>query len=132
MLIPGDNLPSRSLGTPPSADKDGSVVCETVEAPFSLPTEFVFRDKPECLIRAMLEQGKASLSDGHLAVEVPLSVTVLAWENAKEHLVFSSTALSEIAPRGEAVFTVYFPSAQEALWDIAKKYKISSDRLLLT
>ena len=27
MLIPGDNLPSRSLGTPPSADKDGSVVC---------------------------------------------------------------------------------------------------------
>ena len=113
-------------------EEDGSVVCENVELPFSLPTDLVFHEKPECLIRATFENGKAQLSDERLTVEIPISVTLLAFESVKERAVFSSTVIAESEKRDETAFTVYFPTANESLWDIAKKYKISTDRLVLT
>ncbi len=113
-------------------EEDGSVVCETVEMPFTLPTELTFAEKPECLLRAIPERGKAVLTGETLTVEIPLSVTLLAWENLKERLIFSSAVLAESAKRDESAFTVYFPTANESLWDIAKKYRIATDRLFLT
>lgn len=113
-------------------EDDGSVVCENVELPFSIPTELVFSEKPECLIRTTFDHGRAQLSGERLTVEIPLSLTLLAWESVKERAIFSSSVLAESEKRDEAAFTVYFPSVNESLWDIAKKYKISSDRLVLT
>lgn len=113
-------------------EEDGSVVCETVEMPFALPTDLVFTDKPECLLRATPDLGRAVLTGESLMVEIPLSVTILAWENLKERVVFSSTVLAESTKREETAFTVYFPTANESLWDIAKKYKIATSRLFLT
>lgn len=113
-------------------EEDGSMVCETVDLAFSLPTELAFSERPECFLRAMPENGKATLIDGILTVEIPLTVSVLAWENTKERLIFSSAVLAEAEKRDESAFTVYFPTAKESLWDIAKKYKISTDRLVLT
>ena len=113
-------------------EEDGSVVCENVELPFSLPTDLVFHEKPECLIRATFENGKAQLSGERLTVEIPISVTLLAFESVKERAVFSSSVIAESEKRDETAFTVYFPTANESLWDIAKKYKISTDRLVLT
>lgn len=113
-------------------EEDGSMVCETVDLPFSLPTELCFGERPECFLRAMPENGKATLIDGKLTVEIPLAVNLLAWENTRERVIFSSEVYAEIAKRDESAFTVYFPTAKESLWDIAKKYKISTDRLVLT
>lgn len=113
-------------------EEDGSMVCEGVDLPFSLPTELGFAEKPECFLRAFPENGKAALIDGRLMVEIPMTVSVLAWENPKEKLIFSSTVLAEAPKREENAFTVYFPTAKESLWDIAKKYKISQDRLVLS
>ena len=113
-------------------EDDGSVVCETVEIPFSIPTELTFHDRPECVIRASLDQGRALLSGEKLTVDGILSVSLLAFESAKERVIVSSTVLAESEKKDEAAFTVYFPTVNESLWDIAKKYKISTDRLLLT
>ncbi|MBQ4120805.1 MAG: DUF3794 domain-containing protein [Clostridia bacterium] len=113
-------------------EEDGSMVCETVDLPFSLPTDLSFSEKPECFLRAMPENGKATLLDGKLTVEIPMTVSILAWENVKERVIFSSAVLAETEKRDESAFTVYFPTANESLWDIAKKYKISTDRLFLT
>lgn len=113
-------------------EEDGSVVCETVEMPFNLPTELTFSEKPECLLRAIPAHGRAVLAGETLTVEIPLSIMLLAWENAKERLIFSSAVLAESAKRDESAFTVYFPTANESLWDIAKKYRIATDRLFLT
>ena len=74
----------------------------------------------------------AQVKGERLTVEIPLSLTLLAWESVKERAIFSSSVLAESEKRDEAAFTVYFPSVNESLWDIAKKYKISSDRLVLT
>lgn len=113
-------------------EDDGSMVCETVDIPFSLPTDLVFSEKPECFIRTMTERGRASLALDTLSVEIPISVSLLAWETVKEKLVLSCAVLAESAKREDNGFTVYFPTAKESLWDIAKKYKISTDRLVLT
>ncbi len=112
-------------------EADGSLVSETVEAPFTADTGLSFGDKSEWLCRAAPEKTKAVLSGGSLVVDSSLSLSVMAWENRRDRVIASATVTAECADEGDRTFTVYYPAADETVWDIAKKYRVTRNSLIL-
>lgn len=111
---------------------EGSVFAKTLEIPLRLATSLAFSGKPEGLLTATLNKSKTTLSGDLLSTEATVGINALCWEAKKEKMIVKSTVTAEVAGEDGSLFTVYFPSAGETSWDIAKKYRVPEDRLLIS
>lgn len=112
-------------------ESDGSTVCENIDMPLSAPLGAPYSGCLECLSDISLRSCAASLSDGRISAQATVSVSAVLWENRKEKCIRSVAVTGKSALEDRKAFTVYYPCEGESLWDIAKKYRVTRNSLIL-
>jgi hypothetical protein len=86
-----------------------------------------------CDVEYLREIIDSLLSDGECeyALSQSLSCTALAFSLGTERAVIAATPTAECAAKANVSFTVYYPGRDETPWDIAKKYRVREEDLIL-
>lgn len=113
-------------------EADGSVVSEPVTLPFALDTGLAMPEGAEFIGTAEIAEVTARLSDGVIEASAQLAVSALGLENLTEEAVGGVKITSDVANDTPASFTVYYPAKNETVWDIAKKFRVRRDALLMS
>ena len=61
-----------------------------------------------------------------------MTVSVMAWETRWETVVAKTAVTAKYDTDAEGTFTVYFPSSEEGVWEIAKKFHVPRSCLVLS
>lgn len=111
---------------------EGEIFSRTLEMPILYPLTDSFVGRPELLSSVTLDEARVTLSGDLLSAEVSVGLSALLWEVKKEEMIVSTKVTAELERDNGALFTVYFPSAKEDAWEIAKRYRVSEDRLIFS
>ncbi len=79
--------------------------------------EYIFLIRPSSV--------NARVEEGRLCVGYDLEISILSWQSEVSEIIRSSQVLANENPEERKPFTVYYPSKNETLWDIGKKYNVT-------
>ncbi len=113
-------------------NEEGSLFSDSVELSFSAESGFSIDSPCEYFLSAYPERLKITAKEGGVLLEASLTLSFLLWQNVKERAIVSSSAVAPCEKRDGDAFTVYFPSADEDAWAIAKKYRVRESDLILS
>ena len=112
-------------------ENDGSTVCENIDMPLSVPVGVPYSPALEGLLDMSLKSCSASLGGGNISAQASVSVSSLTWENRREKCVRTVNVMGKSKIEDRKAFTVYYPCEGESLWDIAKKYRVTRNSLIM-
>lgn len=112
-------------------EADGSVVAESVSIPFALDSGLFYGKDPEYSAVCDLTDVSARLADGKITAEATLCLAVCGRETCRESVVGGVSILRESVCDSPASFTVYYPTKNETIWDIAKKFQVPKEALIV-
>ena len=104
---------------------------ETVEIPFTLLLSMPYREGDHYAISTSFGVVDAREAGGEITLSQSLSCTALAFSLGTERAVIAATPTAECAAKANVSFTVYYPGRDETPWDIAKKYRVREEDLIL-
>ncbi len=68
--------------------------------------------------------------ENSLCVGYDLEITIISWQSEMSEMIVSSQVSENDSFEERKPFTVYYPSKNETLWDIGKKYNVTASELL--
>ena len=111
--------------------ESGIYTSETIEVPFKSVLSMPYSDQNVYAAIPTLGASEVKCEGTEISLALSLSCTVTSFEIFGETVVVSATPIAEIPSDCGCSFTVYYPREEETLWDIAKKYRVREEMLIL-
>ena len=75
----------------------------------------------------LIQTSPASVKNDQNGVcaEYELEVNIIAWKNGSGEMIRASRVISPETADNKKPFTIYYPSKDESLWDVGKKYNVT-------
>ena len=100
------------------------LVAQEFEVPFRYETEALLREGEKlCDYHATVEaiSCKTRLDGERIGVDAELAVSLFA-RSEKEIRMLTDASFGEAIPRSDATYTICYPSREDTLWSVAKRY----------
>ena len=104
-------------------DRDGLFGSQSFSGDFEIELSEL-DDFDEYIFLVRVSSVNARLEENRLCVGYDLEITVLSWKSEMSDVIRSSQVTANEEREIRKPFTVYYPSKNETLWDIGKKYNV--------
>ncbi len=111
-----------------AADEDGFPIIKSCFTNLHVPIDsYVKDDLPDVILS--IEDCRARLSEGELLCDFDISLWGIMSKKESVMAVSCFTEPSEAAKEGDCEIIVYYPTKNDSLWNVAKKYRKNPDTL---
>lgn len=109
----------------------GMLTGETVDLPFTVTLALPYDGNRTYIAIPTLGFSEVRAVGEELTLSLAISCTVLSLAASEEQAIVAASPSAETESEQACSFTVYYPAEGESTWDIAKKYRVREDTLIL-